>query len=127
MGQNYLIDTNIAIYLLNGSFGENASKFIEPIINNSYSLSVITKIELLGLAFPDFDKLDSSNSFVNDSFLVPLSNPIVQQTTSLRQAYKIKIPDAIIAATAMINDYTLLSRNDKDFIQTKGLKYVNPF
>jgi predicted nucleic acid-binding protein len=37
------------------------------------------------------------------------------------------MPDAIIAATAIVLDYTLLSRNDKDFIQISELKYVNPF
>jgi predicted nucleic acid-binding protein len=127
MGTGFIIDTNVAIYLLNGSLNENALRYIEPIVNDSFYLSVISKIELLGFAFPDTDKLSDTQSFINDGILIALTNDIVEQTITLRQLYKIKIPDAIIAATAMVFDYTLLSRNDKDFIQIAGLKYVNPF
>jgi predicted nucleic acid-binding protein len=127
MGTNYLIDTNIAIYLLNGSLNENALRFIEPIINDVYNLSVITKIELLGFAFPDTDKLSDTKNFINDGILIALNDDIVEQTITLRQLYKIKMPDAIIAATAIVYNYTLLSRNDKDFVQIVGLKYLNPF
>lgn len=55
MGTSFIIDTNIAIYLLNGSLNENALGYIEPIVNDSFHLSVISKIELLGFAFPDQD------------------------------------------------------------------------
>jgi predicted nucleic acid-binding protein len=127
MGANYLIDTNIAIYLLNGSLNQNALHFMEPIINDAYNLSVITKIELLGFAFPDTDKLSDTKSFINDGFLITLNDDIVEQTITLRQLYKIKMPDAIIAATAIVFDYILLSRNDKDFTQIVDLKYINPF
>jgi predicted nucleic acid-binding protein len=127
MGTNYIIDTNIAIYLLNGSLNENALRYIEPIINDSYYLSVISKIELLGFAFPDIDKRSDTQNFINDGTLIVLTDNIVEQTITLRQLYKIKMPDAIIAATAIVLDYTLLSRNDKDFIQISDLKYVNPF
>ena len=48
MGTNFLIDTNIGIYLMNGSLNANGLSYIEPIINANYHLSVITKIELLG-------------------------------------------------------------------------------
>jgi predicted nucleic acid-binding protein len=127
MGTNYLIDTNIAIYLLNGSLNENALRFIEPIVNESYNLSVITKIELLGFAFPDSDKLTDTKNFIDDGILIALTDDIVEQTITLRQLYKIKMPDAIIAATAIVFDYTLLSRNDKDFAHIVDLKYINPF
>jgi len=127
MGTNFIIDTNIAIYLLNGSLNENALRYIEPIVNDSYYLSVISKIELLGFASPDVDKHSDTQNFINDGILIPLTDDIVEQTITLRQLYKIKMPDAIIAATAIVLDYTLLSRNDKDFIQISDLKYVNPF
>ncbi len=46
MGENFLIDTNIGIYLMNGSLSANGLTYIEPIINADYHLSIITKIEL---------------------------------------------------------------------------------
>ena len=122
-----LIDTNIAIYLLNGSLNENALRFIEPIINDSYSLSVIAKIELLGFTFSDAGKFSETQSFIDDGVLITLTDEIVTKTIELRQTFKIKLPDAIIAATAMVFDLTLVSRNDKDFKSITGLKYLNPF
>jgi predicted nucleic acid-binding protein len=112
---------------LNGSLNENALRFIEPIVNDAYYLSVISKIELLGFAFPDADKLSDTQNFINDGILIALTDDIVEQTITLRQLYKIKMPDAIIAASAIVLDYTLLSRNDKDFNQIADLKYINPF
>ena len=40
---------------------------------------------------------------------------------------RLKLPDAIIAATALIHQLTLISRNDSDFNGIKNLRYVNPF
>lgn len=127
MGTQFLIDTNIGIYLLNGSLNQNALQFIEPIINDSYGMSVITKIELLGFTFTDTNQLLDTRNFINDGIIYTLTDEIVEQTIILRQNYKIKLPDAIIAATAMVFDFTLISRNDKDFESIVGLKYVNPF
>ena len=132
MGATYLIDSNIAIYLLNGSLNENALTFIEPIINDAYSLSVITKIELLGFTFSDANKLSETQYFIDDSTLLALTDEIVTKTIELRQTFKIKpnrrtVPDAIIAATAIVFDLTLISRNDKDFKSLTNLKYLNPF
>ena len=80
MGTNYLTDTNIAIYLLNGSLNENALRFIEPIINDTYYLSVISKIELLGFAFLDTEKLSDTQSFISDGILINLTDDIVEKT-----------------------------------------------
>ncbi|MEY4538677.1 MAG: hypothetical protein RLZZ306_434, partial [Bacteroidota bacterium] len=52
---------------------------------------------------------------------------IVEKTIEIRRIYKIKLPDALIAATAIVFDLTLVSRNDKDFTQIPELKYINPF
>ena len=44
----------------------------------------------------------------------------------MRRSKKIKLPDAVIATTAMINDLILVSDNDKDFGKIEHLRYVNP-
>lgn len=127
MGENFLIDTNIGIYLMNGSLNANGLTYIEPIINADYHLSVITKIELLGFEFKEVLDLIDTKNFVEDGIIVPLDDEIVEKTIELRRIYKIKLPDALIAATAIVFDMTLISRNDKDFTQIPELKYVNPF
>jgi predicted nucleic acid-binding protein len=45
----------------------------------------------------------------------------------LRKKYKIKLPDAIIAATAIVNDFTLISHNFKDFLKITELHFINPY
>jgi predicted nucleic acid-binding protein len=85
MGTQFLIDTNIGIYLINGSMGEHTLRFIEPIINDNYHLSVITKMELLGFAFSDANRFLDTQSFVNNGVVVALSEEIVEQTILLRQ------------------------------------------
>jgi predicted nucleic acid-binding protein len=127
MGKSYLIDTNIGIYLMNGSLNDNALRFIEPIIDDTYNLSVITKIELLGFAFTDATNLANTRNFINDGIVISLTDDIVEQTIDLRQRYKMKLPDAVIAATAIVLDFTLISRNDKDFSNIHELSYFNPF
>jgi predicted nucleic acid-binding protein len=64
---------------------------------------------------------------MQDSEILPLADDVVDKTIEIRRNQKIKLPDAVIAATAMIHNYTLISRNDEDFRHISGLKYLNPF
>jgi predicted nucleic acid-binding protein len=49
------------------------------------------------------------------------------KTAEIRKKYNIKLPDAIIAATAIVYGLKLVTRNEKDFAQIKGLNIINPF
>ena len=81
----------------------------------------------MGFEFKEVLDLIDTKNFVEDGIIVPLDDEIVEKTIELRRIYKIKLPDALIAATAIVFDMTLISRNDKDFTQIPELKYVNPF
>lgn len=127
MGTDYLIDTNIAIYFLDGLLPPASLPFIRSVFEGNFAVSIITKIELLGWQFPDSSKMDITERFLDCSMIFFLDDAVVEQTIFLRRTHKIKLPDALIAATAMVNDLTLLSRNDKDFTAIPTLKYFNPF
>ena len=127
MGKRYLIDTNIAIYLLDGNMPTHAIAFLEKIIDNEYFISVISKMELLGFDFSDATKNEITMAFVGESNLIQLTDEVIEQTIFLRKAKKMKLPDAIIAATALVYDLVLVSRNDKDFDKIPNLEYINPF
>ena len=73
------------------------------------------------------DKITTQNvkDFVADSIL-DISPEVITQCESLRKSKKIKIPDAIIAATALAFGYTIITNNEKDFNGIKGLKILNP-
>ncbi|MCW5923836.1 MAG: hypothetical protein KIS77_15950 [Saprospiraceae bacterium] len=51
----------------------------------------------------------------------------MNKTIEIRRSLKIKLPDAVIASTALVCDFTLLSRNDFDFRRVPGLKYLDLF
>ena len=59
--------------------------------------------------------------------IVDISPKVVAECVHLRRKKKIKLPDAIIAATAIANNLTLITRNTKDFETITGLSLLNPF
>jgi predicted nucleic acid-binding protein len=124
MGQGFLIDTNIVIATLGNKLPSDGAAFIKTIPPN---ISIITQIELLGWHGVTATDLSLLTDFVNKANIFSLDPPIVQQTIMLRQYHKIKTPDAIIAATALIHGLTLVSRNVSDFKQITQLQVINPF
>ena len=64
--------------------------------------------------------------FINSLRLISLSDSIVEKCIEIRRNHKIKTPDAIIAATAIVNDFTLLT-SDSDFDTISNIKKINPF
>jgi len=48
-----------------------------------------------------------------------LNDKTVDKTIEIRRAYNLKIPDAVIAATALTYQFTLVTRNTKDFTRIK--------
>lgn len=89
-------------------------------------ISFITEIELQAWNPPNPSDLQIYNEFVSASSILGISDKIIKTTIDVRKNYKLKVPDAIIAATALVNDFTLISDNDKDFSRIPELKYVNP-
>lgn len=123
-----MIDINIAVYFLDGNLPANSLPFMRSVIDGKdYALSIINRIELLGWQFPEIDKENSAIDFIESSDILPLSNIIADKTIELRKTHKIKLPDAVIAATSLTYDLTLISRNDKDFKAIPLLKYINIF
>lgn len=77
------------------------------------------------------DRSDPASSallsdFVGAATILDLTAPIVDKTIELRKNHSIKLPDAIIAATALYHDCKLISRNLKDFSKIVGLSTADP-
>ncbi len=57
-----------------------------------------------------------------------VTDKIADQTILIRRALpKLKTPDAIIAATALVHQHTLVSHNLADFKNISGLKLIDPY
>ena len=95
--------------------------------NSGPSISVITELELLCWKTPTKKDLEILHNFIDDALVFELEKEIKFNTADIRKAHKIKLPDAIIAATAITHDLTLLSRNISDFKNIDGLNLINPY
>ena len=124
MGHQYLIDTNVAVGYLENQL---PLQWINDLSKVTIQLSVIVRIELL--AWPDATphKLQILHAFVSSSMVHDLDEPVILENINIRKLYKIKLPDAIIAATAIVNNLTLLSRNLSDFKKIPNLLLLDPY
>ena len=123
MGTRYLIDTNIIIDFSENRLPLNAKPFLAEIIDKEPNISIINKIELLGFSLVTSEIIE----FTDVANIINLTEDIANQTIKIRKKHKIKLPDAIIAATALAHNLTLISRNTKDFNGIDGLEFTNPY
>lgn len=119
----YLIDSNIIIY---SALSENA--FLRFYIQEQPSFtSSISQIEVLGFKGINEEEKQYFESCFSLLNIINLDNFIISKAIKLRQKYKISLGDSIIAATAIIYNLNLLTRNIEDFEKVEELKIVNPF
>jgi predicted nucleic acid-binding protein len=95
--------------------------------NSKPAISVITEIELLSWKTPTDEDLKILHDFVADAFVFELEKETKLKAADLRKTYRIKLPDAIIAATALVYDITLITYNARDFDFIPLLKIIDPY
>ena len=128
MGIKYLWDTNTAIYYLQQQFPQVAEKLIDDIVEDyKIIISAITEIELYCWKAPTGNDLKILYEFIEDAMVIELEKEIKFTTAEIRKQYRIKLPDAIIAATSMVYDLTLITRNTRDFAGIKNLNILDPY
>ena len=119
MAIDYVVDTNIFILLFNGSLDE-----VVP--EGGLGFSVITEIELL--SFANLSKADEKliQYQLRELQRVPLDQAVSQKTIALRRQYRLKTPDAIVAASALAMDAVLLTNDQQllrmDMVKTRAMK-----
>lgn len=126
MAERYLIDTCAVIKYLNDLFPEAGASFIDHILALESNISFITEIELQVWNPTNPEDLIIYQNFIDQSTKLKVDDNVIITTIAIRKKHKVKIPDAIIAATALVKNYTLVSDNDGDFTKIENLKYINP-
>jgi predicted nucleic acid-binding protein len=121
-----LLDSNVIIGYLAGRIPEAGMRFVSAIVDQAPHISVISQIEVLRFNdTPGNEKV--LTGFINASITHPLSPDIVRLTIRLCRQSKIKLPDAIIAATALFEDRVLITRDIDDCKHITNLTLVNPW
>lgn len=127
MGLDYLMDSNIIIDYTSKKFTASAELKLDTVFNSIFYYSIISRIEVIGFNM-DALVLQELQDFLALGQQYYVSDEIAAQTILIRRALtKIKIADAIIAATALVHHHTLLSHNLADFKNIPGLKVIDPY
>ena len=120
-GNSALLDSNIIIYL--------SKRELPFTIFDSFDelfISVISYMEVLGFKFQN----DEEEIFVKeltDLFGMKfVDQKVADKVVEIRKQNRIKLPDAIIAATAELDNLCLITRNVDDF-KNIDIKILNPF
>ncbi len=124
MGQGILADTNCLIDYLDNKLTASVNKLLD---NEQIEISVINRIELLSWNLATAEQTETLTDFIHSCIVHPLHEEIILKSIEIRKNYKLKLPDAIIAATSLVHNLTLLTRNITDFNKVTGLNVINPY
>jgi len=118
----YLIDTNIIIHYLEG---EQAAVLFLRTHRGKLAISSITWMETLSYPF-SAEEEQVVRIFLKEFRLIEISSPVMELSVEIRRKKKMKLPDAIITASAVHHELILVTRNIKDFKGT-AVKTIDPF
>ena len=118
-----LLDSNILIYGAKG-----AVPALDAILDRAdLAAASITRIETLGYhRFSSLERLWLETAFERMNILL-LDELVAARVIALRQERKMALADAIIAATALVHEMPLVTRNIADFKHVARLKLIDPF
>lgn len=126
-GLTYLLDTNSLIYYFQGApqmdpvFRQIERGEARPVV------SIITEIELLG--FPRLTRQDETRigALLASFTVVAVDERIARQAVNLKRRHGLKTPDAVIAATALLENATLVTRDQNMLDKVPEVRSLNPF
>lgn len=133
-GDKYVIDTNIVIGTMQGII--EVANFMEKVeVNQSQVLySVIVEAELFSSHLLTEEDKVNLRQLLNMGEIIDVDSEVALKAAQLRALSRelcqrrMKLPDALVAATAVLHSATLVTRNIDDFkhLRQHGLRLYNP-
>ncbi len=117
-GNSIFLDTNIVLYLLSGD--QTVADFLN---DKTVFLSFVTELELLGFKGISAEEQLKVENLLADSTIIDINSVIKKIVVELRKSYKIKLPDAIIAATSHYLNIPFMT-SDKDLSKLTELNIL---
>ena len=127
MNNIYLLDTNILIYYFNDD------PAVQPIFEEIQAGDAvgfycpISWVELL--CYPNLTEAEANlmREFLRTLSCASLTEVVLDRAAEIRRNYRVRLADALIAACALVESCTLVTRNVEDFRRVDGLSILNPF
>jgi len=126
VGKGCLIDSNVVIGYLDNKLPVKGMEMMDIVIDDIPNISIITKLEVLRFNAPAAS-YTILKEFIGECAVLELSDVVVDKTIAICKSNRIKLPDAIIAATALVNNLSLITRNISDFKNIEDLELLNPW
>ena len=124
MEQSFLIDTNIVIDVFGNAMPHSVKQKVKQMIP---VVSAVTYMEALGWYRASQSQLNILEIFMENATILSINKPVIEATIRIRQQKKIGLGDAIIAATAIVHNRILVTRNEDDFKSIDNLQLYNPW
>lgn len=116
----YTLDTNPIIYYVKGD--ATVVPELESLFRESFLyIATVTELELF--CYPSLSQGEEARitDFLKSVAIVQLDSQIARRAARIRQVYRLKVADSIIAATALFTGSTLVTRNVRDFKRIPSL------
>lgn len=120
-----LLDTNVLIYHLKLVLPREVTQQLAQALKARQAfISVITRIEMLAWKGHTEESLRQTTNLISLLPELPLSEPVIANAIQIRKTFSLRLPDALIAATALTHGLQLVTGNEADFKRVDGLNLV---
>lgn len=117
-----IFDSNLIIYSVRSEY----PGLLRLISTLAPSVSAISAVEVLGFHNLSPDNKADFEAFFQAAEVLAVNDAVIGRAVALRQARKLKLGDALIAATALVFGHDLYTHNTKDFTGIPGLTVIDP-
>lgn len=117
-----LLDSNIIIYAAKPEY----ASLRQFIAQHAPVVSAVSYVEVLGYHQLGAEEKALLETFFAATVVLPLTQPVLDQAVLLRQQRRMSLGDALVASTALVYDYPLVTHNVQDFTWIDGLTVVDP-
>lgn len=117
-----VLDTNILIYFLGADPDVSRRLDTWRDAHETFAVSTLVQVELLSLPRLTPKEIERIDGLLATMTMVPVDTSVARLAAEFRRRYRVKLADAVVAATAFLQEAPLVTRNAKDFSRVKEIE-----
>jgi len=124
--ERLVFDSSALILFLNDALSTDGVTLLNDALHGDRAMiSAIVRAEVLAWPAHSAASLNAAKALLDVCQMVPVDVAIADEGARIRRETGLKLPDALIAATVMLNMGTLVTANGKDFRRVPGLVLID--